>query len=231
MSTQRTLSLVTALVFAAATGGCATDEYGNPRNLTDAEKGAMIGAASGAVLGALVKKDKPAKGALIGAVGGGLAGGTVGHYMDSQKKDFEKQLAGEMQSGAIDIQKTGEHVLVVTMTAQTAFDTNATAIKPGFHPTLEKIAKIVNRYGKTHLTVIGHTDNVGTNDYNQRLSERRALAVNDALRGEGVVPQRLESLGKGESAPRVSNRTDEGRRANRRVEIVIEPVVADASAG
>ena len=88
-------------VFAAVTTGCATDEYGNPLPMTDAEKGAIIGAASGAAIGALASKDNRSKGALIGAVGGGIAGGAVGTYMDSQKKDFEKVLASEIQAGAM----------------------------------------------------------------------------------------------------------------------------------
>ncbi len=208
--------------------GCATDEYGNRRPMTDAEKGALIGAASGAVVGALAKKDDRSKGALIGAVGGGIAGAAVGTYMDSQKKDLEKVLAPEVQAGAIDIQKVSQNNLLITMTSQTAFDFDSTAIKPGFYTTMDKIANVLIRYGKTHLTIVGHTDNVGTNQYNQTLSEHRAQAVNDYLRNKGVLVQRLEFLGRGETAPRAANATEEGRRLNRRVEIVVEPIVADA---
>jgi surface antigen len=85
-----TLSMVAVFGLSA----CATDEFGNSRPMTDAEKGALIGAASGAVLGAAVSKKKNrTQGVLIGAVGGGLAGGAVGSYMDGQKKDLEKALA------------------------------------------------------------------------------------------------------------------------------------------
>jgi len=86
---------------------------------------------------------------------------------------------------------------------------------------------VLVRYGKTHLTVVGHTDNVGTHQYNQTLSERRSGAVADYLRGKGVIPQRLASVGQGENTPRATNATEEGRRLNRRVEIVVEPIVAD----
>ena len=214
-------------VFAAVTTGCATDEYGNPRPMTDAEKGAIIGAASGAVVGALANKDNRSKGALIGAVGGGIAGGAVGTYMDSQKKDLEKVLAPEVQAGAIDIQKVNQNNLLITMTSQTAFDIDSTTIKPGFYTTMDKIANVLIRYGKTHLTIVGHTDNVGTNQYNQTLSEHRARAVNDYLRNKGVLVQRLVFLGRGETAPRADNATEEGRRLNRRVEIIVEPIVAE----
>jgi outer membrane protein OmpA-like peptidoglycan-associated protein len=218
-------------VFAVFSAGCATDEYGNRRPMTDAEKGALIGAASGAVIGALAKKDKRTKGALIGAVGGGLAGAAVGSYMDSQKKDLEKVLAPEVQSGAINIAKVDQNNLLITMTAQTAFDFDSTSIKPGFHSTMDKLANVLVRYGKTHLTVVGHTDNVGTNQYNQTLSERRSGAVADYLRTKGVIAQRLASVGQGENTPRATNATEEGRRLNRRVEIVVEPIVAEAQGG
>ncbi|GAB4513662.1 MAG: OmpA family protein [Sulfuricaulis sp.] len=228
---KRFIVFMVAATFTVFITGCATDEYGNRRPMTDAEKGALIGAASGAVVGALAKKDKRSKGALIGAVGGGLAGAAVGTYMDSQKKDLEKVLAPEVQSGAINIAKAGQNNLLITMTAQTAFDFDSTAIKPGFHSTMDKIANVLVRYGKTHLTVVGHTDNVGAQQYNQTLSERRSGAVADYLRAKGVISQRLVSVGQGESSPRATNATEEGRRLNRRVEIVVEPVVADPQGG
>ncbi|MCR4347676.1 MAG: OmpA family protein [Sulfuricaulis sp.] len=225
---KRIIVYFIAAAFTAVITGCATDEYGNRRPMTDAEKGALIGAASGAVVGALAKKDKRSKGALIGAVGGGLAGAGVGTYMDSQKKDLEKVLAPEVQGGAIQVQKVGQNNLLITMTAQTAFDFNSSEIKTGFHSTMDKIANVLVRYGKTHLTIVGHTDNVGTHQYNQTLSERRSGAVADYLRAKGVIAQRLESVGQGETSPRATNATEDGRRLNRRVEIVVEPIVADA---
>lgn len=218
-------------VFTLFSIGCATDEYGNRRPMTDTEKGALIGAASGAAIGALAKKDKRGKGALIGAVGGGIAGAAVGSYMDSQKRDLEKVLAPEVQAGAIQIQKMNQNNLLITMTAQTAFDFDSAAIKPGFNSTMDKLANVLVRYGKTHLTISGHTDNVGSDEYNQSLSQRRATAVNDYLSAKGVIPQRLASVGRGESAPRATNANEEGRRLNRRVEVLVEPVVAEPQGG
>src|SRR3990172_8088463 len=142
-------------VFAVFATGCATDEYGTRRPMTDAEKGAIIGAASGAAVGAIGNKSNRNRGALIGAVGGGLAGAAVGSYMDSQKRDLEKVLAPEVQAGAINIAKVDQNNLLITMTAQTAFDFDSTAIKSGFHSTMDKIANVLVRYGKTHLTVVG----------------------------------------------------------------------------
>ena len=225
---MKRLTIITLIAaFAAVTTGCATDEYGNRLPMTDAQKGAIMGAVGGAAVGAIGNKSNRNRGALIGAVGGGLAGAAVGSYMDSQKQDLEKVLASEVRAGAIEINKLDQHNLLITMTSQTAFDFDSTAIKPGFYTTMDKIANVLVRYGKTHLTVVGHTDNVGSNQYNQTLSEHRAQAVNDYLRNKGVLVQRLEFLGRGETAPRAANTTEEGRRLNRRVEIVVEPIVAE----
>lgn len=217
--------LTTVAAFALA--ACATDEYGNPRPLTYGERGAIIGAISGAVVGGLASKSKKEKGVLLGAVGGGIAGALVGSYMDNQKKDLEKALASERAAGAVSVEKLQDHVLVVTMTNQTAFEVDSASIKSGFHPSMDKIAEVLNRYGKTHLTIAGHTDSTGSDAHNQALSERRAHAVENYFRNRGVVPQRLAAYGKGESQPRASNATAQGRQLNRRVEIIIEPIVQE----
>lgn len=214
-----TLILASALFISA----CATDEFGNRRELTDAEKGAMIGAGIG-VLAGLGAKDKKKRAVIYGIVGG-IAGGAVGHYMDSQKKDFEKQLSNEIQSGAVIVEKLPGDVLMITMTSQTSFDVDSTQIKPGFYSTMDKIAAIVKKYGKTMLTLVGHTDSTGSNAYNQQLSERRAASVQAYLSNAGVIPQRLSAYGMGEEKPRASNASEAGRALNRRVEIIIEPIV------
>ena len=214
------IPLVLSTLTAFGISACATD--GRP--MTDAQRGAIIGAATGAVVGGLASKNKK-KGVLIGAVGGGLAGGAVGTYMDKQKQDLEKVLAPERGAGSIQVEKLAGDILRVTMTEQTAFEFDSAQIKPGFNSTMDKISNVMNRYGKTHLTVVGHTDNVGTDQYNQRLSQQRAQAVANYFGSHGVIPERLDAEGKGESAPRASNSTPDGRRLNRRVEVYIEPIV------
>jgi outer membrane protein OmpA-like peptidoglycan-associated protein len=214
-------------VAALAVSGCTSSgSASGKRPMTNMEKGAIIGAASGAAVGAVAyKKNRPA-GAVIGAVGGGLAGGAVGAYMDSQKQDLQKSLGKEIQSGAVKVQKLDNKVVKITMTNQTAFDTGSSEIKPGFYTTLDKVADVVIRYSKTTLTVVGHTDDVGAASYNQKLSQQRALAVARYLESKDVNPLRLATSGKGESAPIASNGSDAGRQRNRRVEILVEPVVA-----
>ena len=221
MTSIRT-AFVIGIVAAFGISACAT----NGQPLTDMQRGAIIGAATGAVIGGLAKKDNRKKGVLVGAVGGGIAGGAVGAYMDKQKQDLEKALAPERSAGAIQIETLTGDILRVTMTEQTAFEFDSAQIKPGFNSTMDKISNVINRYGKTHLTIVGHTDNVGTAQYNQGLSQRRAQAVEQYFSTQGVIPERLDAEGRGESAPRASNSAPEGRRVNRRVEVYIEPIVA-----
>jgi len=189
------------------------------------EAGIVLGAASGALLGAVAYGTNNSRAVLLGAIGGGLAGGAVGAYMDSQRKDLQKNLAKEIQVHQARVDEMPNHILRVTMTGDTGFNTNSTDIKPGFYSTLDKIADVVVRYNKTTLTVAGHTDDVGSAQYNQGLSERRARSVAQYLESKKVNEARLSIVGKGESMPIASNTNEGGRAENRRVEIYVQPVV------
>ncbi len=218
-------NLITIVVAGIALAACAEGVGPSNRPLENWEGGALIGAGVGAVVGAMAYHRDRTQGAVLGAVGGGLAGAAVGAYMDSQKRDLEKNLAKEIQAGQARVETLPNHVVRITMTSQTAFETNSSDIKPGFDSTMDKLADVVVRYAKTTLTIVGHTDNVGSNEYNQKLSERRAHAVAQYFESKRVNPMRLAISGKGESAPIASNNSESGRQANRRVEIYVEPVV------
>ena len=206
---------------------CTTNDLGDSRDLTKTQTGAIIGTVSGAALGAIINHKNRGKGALIGAIGGGLTGAGVGYYMDQQAKDLQKQLRPEIEHGDISVEKrASDNALLVSMTASTGFDNDSAVLKAGYLPTLDKISRVLNQYGKTTVTVIGHTDSVGTTQYNQALSERRAQSVLDYFAGQKVNPLRLESYGKGETEPRADNGTEAGRALNRRVELWILPVVS-----
>jgi outer membrane protein OmpA-like peptidoglycan-associated protein len=205
--------------------GCAADGGMGTMNRPYVEPGILIGAGAGALLGAAAYSSNRTRGALIGAIGGGIAGGAVGAYMDSQRKDLQKNLAQEIKLRQARVDEMPNHVLRVTMTGDTGFNTNSADIKPSFHTTMDKIADVVVRYGKTTLTVAGHTDDVGTAQYNQSLSERRAHAVAQYLESKKVNAVRLALVGKGETMPIATNATEGGRAENRRVEIYVEPVV------
>jgi outer membrane protein OmpA-like peptidoglycan-associated protein len=220
---KRAISIVTASVVILS--ACADIPKPSNRPLENWESGALIGAGIGAAVGAMAYKKNRTQGAVVGAVGGGLAGGAVGAYMDSQKRDLEKNLAKEIQAGQARIESMPNNVVRIVMTNQTAFETNSAEVKSGFNSTMDKVADVVVRYGKTTLTIVGHTDNAGTNAYNQKLSERRAHAVAEYFEARRVDPVRMALVGKGETQPMTSNASESGRQANRRVEIYVEPVV------
>ncbi len=101
------------------------------------------------------------------------------------------------------------------------FDTNKTEIKPESQAALEEIAKLLRSDTTLRLIIVGHTDNVGTFEFNMDLSKRRAEAVVNALVTQyGIQSSRLKSTGVSYSSPVASNRTEEGRAKNRRVELV-----------
>ena len=220
-------TLATSLTALFLLSACATNDLGDRRDLSKTEKGAIIGTVSGAALGAIIHHKNRGKGALIGAVGGGLTGAGVGYYMDQQAKDLQRQLQSEIQRGEITVEKrSSDNALLVSMTAATGFDSGSSSLKSGYLPTLNKIASVLNQYGKTTVTVIGHTDSVGSHEYNQALSDRRAQSVLDYFAGQNVNPLRLEAYGRGETEPRADNSTEAGRQLNRRVELWILPVMA-----
>ncbi len=101
------------------------------------------------------------------------------------------------------------------------FDFNSAAIRPDSMPTLDQVAKFLGDKPSLKLVVVGHTDNVGGLDFNMKLSQQRAEAVRKALVTQyGIAPGRLQAWGAGYLAPVASNKTDEGRAKNRRVELV-----------
>lgn len=217
-------TVATAAIVSVLVSGCAADGSG----LTETGRGAAFGTTTGAAAGALIGSlsADAGKGALIGAVGGALVGTAVGAYMQEQRQDFEKVLAPEIASGVIRVQSLPNDQLLVRMTGATTFEVDSDQIKPGFYSTLDKIANIVKKYGKTQLAVAGHTDSTGSAAYNQQLSQRRAWSVNTYLERSGVLAQRISSAGFGMDRPIANNNTEQGRRLNRRVDIVIMPITA-----
>jgi outer membrane protein OmpA-like peptidoglycan-associated protein len=196
--------------------GCTTmDPYTREEKTSSATKGAAIGAAAGAVVGAIAKDGK---GAVVGAAVGALAGGGIGHYMDQQEVELRRELEGS----GVSVTREGDQIRL-NMPGNVTFDTDQTNIRPEFQPVLDSVVKVANKFDQTTLRVAGHTDSVGSDSYNQRLSEHRALSVKDYLALRGVAPQRLTAVGYGESRPLASNSTVEGRAANRRVELDLVP--------
>ena len=213
--------LKVAVVAAAliAVAACETvNPYTNETQTSKAAKGAGIGAAAGAVVGLLTKGDK-LQNALIGAGVGALAGGGVGYYMDVQEKKLRDRLAGT----GVSVTRMGDNI-TLNMPSNITFALNSADLNAQFFNALDGVSMVLKEYDKTVVEVAGHTDSSGSDQYNQSLSERRAQAVAGYLSSHGVKTQRLITIGAGEGHPVASNDTEQGRSANRRVELTIVPV-------
>lgn len=180
------------------------------------EKGAIIGAGGGAAVGGLIGRanGSTAKGAIIGAVVGGTVGAVIGHQMDQQAKELQQNIPGAT------VERVGEGIQV-TFASGLLFDFDSDVIKPTAAENLRNLATSLDKYPNTDLLIVGHTDSVGTDAYNQDLSERRARSTAIYLAGQGVAPERLKTSGRGELDPVASNATAQGREKNRRVEVAI----------
>lgn len=203
---------------ALALSACTPD----PNAYTDrpnarATNGALIGALSGAVLGAAAADDNKTQGALIGAGIGALAGAAIGNELDKQAAE----LRGSLNS-RIGVTNNGDF-LVVNMPQDLLFAVDSATLSSGLTRDLQAVAGSLIRYPNSRIEAVGHTDNTGTAAYNQDLSQRRASAVADVLRQNGVPSGRLSAFGRGEDAPIATNLTPEGQAQNRRVEIIIRP--------
>lgn len=208
---------IAVIAIAVALAGCAADDP-NKR----AKTGAAIGAVAGAILGHQLDDDA---GRYVGAAVGALAGAAVGNYMDKQQQEFDSALATEQQNNAVEIQRLQDETLKIDISNEVSFDFGRAEIKSSFRPTLDKVAGVLQRYPNSVVHVVGHTDSVGSDAYNQRLSEQRAQAVIDYLASAGVARDRLRAEGRGETEPRDTNATEAGRQLNRRVELYVKPIV------
>ena len=204
------VSLVRATVAAtvvASLAGCAS--------MSNEQKGAVVGAATGAAVGGVIgnQTGSTARGAIIGAVVGGVAGGIIGHEMDKQAQELKQNIPGAT------VERVGEGIQV-TFASGLMFEFDSDVVRGDARTNLNALAKSLDKYDKSDLMIVGHTDNVGTSAYNQDLSERRANSAARYLHDQGVT-RRIATRGLGEDEPVASNDTDAGRRKNRRVEVAI----------
>jgi len=197
--------------------GCAQQTADTTPRTTERDKtkkGAMIGAAGGAVLGAVVGEGELDEILASAALGAGLGAG-VGAYMDRQ----EERLA---RIPGTTVERVDEDLLLLRFESGILFPVDSAVVSPGALGSLDQVAQVMTEYPKTAVIVQGHTDSTGSEEYNQRLSERRATAVMNQLIGHGVDGARITSVGYGEGVPVASNATEEGRQVNRRVDILLK---------
>ncbi|MGO4549964.1 OmpA family protein [Lysobacter sp. 2RAF19] len=208
---------------ALTASGCAsyTGQTNAPDDPNRTQRGALIGAAIGVAAGLLTGDDavERRQHALVGAGVGALAGGAVGAYQDKQEAALRRDMAGT----GVDVVRQGDNI-TLNMPSGITFDFNSATLKPEFGGVLDKVSQTLTQYNKTVVEIAGHTDSVGTDQYNQALSERRANSVAGYLGSHGVLQQRMIVVGAGETRPIASNDTESGRAQNRRVEITLVPV-------
>ena len=187
-----------------------------PACATKAQTGAVIGAAGGGAVGAIIGKKvgSTAKGAIIGAAVGGTAGAIIGSRMDKQADELALEIPGAR------VERVGEGI-VVTFASGLLFAYDSDAIQGAARDNLTNLAASLNKHGKTDVLIVGHTDAMGSDSYNQGLSERRAASASSYLTAQGVAGSRIRTAGRGESEPIETNDTADGRTQNRRVEVVI----------
>ncbi len=230
MMNNRSGRLILAALACGATlsaSGCYMENaYTGERQVSTTAKGAGIGAAVGAVVGLLTGGDAAAhrKNALIGAGLGALAGGAVGNYMDRQQAELRNQLRGS----GVSVTRMGNDI-TLNMPGNITFQSNSSELNANFYRVLDSVNIVLKKYEKTVVEVAGHTDNTGSEQHNQQLSERRAGTVAQYLEAHGLRNDRVITVGAGETRPVASNDTPDGRQANRRVELTLTPLTQPAS--
>jgi outer membrane protein OmpA-like peptidoglycan-associated protein len=159
------------------------------------------------------------KRALVGAGLGALAGAGVGNYMDRQ----QAKLLAELEGTGVSVTRVGDNI-TLNMPGNITFATNSADLNASFFQVLNSVGLVVNEFNQTVIEVAGHTDNTGSDTYNQQLSERRAGAVAAYLSTRSVRADRVITVGQGEGRPIASNDTEAGRQQNRRVELTLVPL-------
>jgi len=226
---KRSLAVFISVMVIAT--GCSTIKE-HKKTAIGATAGAAVGAGVGAAIGG-------GKGAGIGAAVGALAGGVIGYMFEKQEKDFKQALADSegasikreqrvLEDATNEAARRDIEVLVLTFQGDFWFDVDSAVLKAGAYDEIDRVATILNRYPETSIRIEGHTDSTGNENYNQELSEKRAMSVKNALLAKSVADTRLQTIGFGESKPVADNNTQGGRQLNRRVEIVIVPPAQQA---
>ncbi len=211
--------VLAAVVFAA---GCTTtDQYGY-QSRSNTRSGALLGAIGGALAGCAMNTssgEQCAKNAALGAGIGALAGAGVGQYMDRQQRELEQQLSGT----GVGIRREGDYIYLI-MPSDVTFATNSASVTGSFMPVLVDVAATLNRYPQTAISVEGHADKRGDDQYNMTLSRQRAENVANVLARQAVDPARLNIVGFGETRPVDPGDNAAAYERNRRVEIKIIPL-------
>lgn len=185
------------------------------KSLNNTQKGTAIGTTAGAATGAIIAgKHNTVLGAIIGAAVGGAGGYAIGRSMDKQAEKIKQQVPDAQ------VERVGEGINV-TFNSALLFQINLYDLSDSAKANLDKMASIFNDYPETNILVEGHTDDTGTEEFNEQLSEKRAKTVANYLEAKGVNPSRFTVKWYGETQPKYPNNSDANRKLNRRVELGI----------
>ena len=216
---KKTALAALSLILVAGLSSCEAT-----KNANNAQKGAVIGTAGGAILGAIIgnnagKGGKGEIGAVIGGVVGGTAGVLIGNKMDKQAQKIEEEIPGAK------VERIEDGILVTfDENSGVQFATNLYNITNTSEVLLTKLANILKEYPDTNVLVAGHTDSSGPADYNMTLSEKRAYSVTSYfVQNKGLSSSRFTTTWFGEDQPIADNTTVDGRAKNRRVNVAIVP--------
>ena len=196
------------------------------KSMNKTQKGVVIGAAGGAVVGGVIGKatGNTALGTILGAAIGGTVGGIIGKKMDKQAEDIKKEVPGAK------VERVGEGI-VVEFNNKILFGFDRSDLSDAAKINLDNLVTVLNKYPDTNIEIQGHTDDTGTEAYNQTLSEKRAAVVSTHLKNKKVAASRINTKGFGETSPKYANDNEENRSLNRRVDFLItanEKMIADA---
>lgn len=207
-------SLTSVALALAVLSGCA--------NMSETQRGTAQGAGIGAVAGALLgAATGGSKGAATGAVLGGAVGAGGGYIWSKKMQDQKVAMEQATAGTGVAVSQTADNRLKLDIPSDVSFDVGRSAIKPNFAPVLNQFATSLNQNPVTTVTIIGHTDNTGSDAINNPLSVDRADAARDYLVSRGVARTRIVTDGRGSREPIADNSTQQGRDKNRRVEIYV----------
>ena len=214
-ATIRFTARATALAFAASAlflAGCA--------DMSPREKGTAQGAGIGAVAGAVISAVTGGN-AGTGAVIGGAVGAVGGNLWSKRMEDRRKSMEQTTRGTNVEVSRTADNQLKLNIPNDISFDTGSSTIKPELRAVLDPFANGLRDDPAARVTIVGHTDNTGSDAVNNPLSVERATSVRDYLTTRGISTSRIETYGRGEREPVADNSSEAGRAKNRRVEIFL----------
>lgn len=208
----RTIVIISSFIMALS--GCAT--------MTESQRstaqGSAIGAGTGAAIGAIFGGGK---GAAIGAGSGALLGAGAGYLWSQRMEEQKRQMETATAGTGVQVSQTEDNRLKLNIPSDISFDSGRSDIKPGFRPILDSFATSLKNNAGTAITIIGHTDNTGSDAINNPLSVNRAASTRDYLVSRGVSSNRIQIDGRGSREPVAANDTPANKAENRRVEIFV----------